>query len=59
MSDPDKTTSYGPGAFREKSFYEYGSELDTGKEVLLVPMDSRCVAGPCGTEEYVFDRHRS
>jgi Subtilase family len=52
LADPDKFESYVPGAFWAKDFY--GGRRFTDR--LLVPMDSRAVAGPHGRQDYAFYR---
>jgi len=58
LSDPDRFTSYEPGLFWAKSFEEPMKPAAASwyKDRLLVPMDSRTVASPCGTAEYAFYR---
>ncbi len=46
---PDDTTSYSKGEYWK--IYEHYNNNE-----LLVPMDSRCVASPTGTNDYVFYR---
>ena len=52
LADPNEFTSYEPGSWWQKYFYEDGLRAKT----LLVPMDSRTTASPTGTEDYVFYR---
>ena len=52
LSDPDQFSSYLPGLWWEKDFYD-GMPL---KQTLLVPMDSRTTASEQGPEHYVFYR---
>lgn len=55
FADPDAFSSYEPGLWWAPSFY--GDEESTlWIDRLMVPMDSRSVAGPGGTAEYVFYR---
>lgn len=60
LSDPNKASSYEPGSWWAKSFYE--TKFDMIKErldiddILLVPMDSRTTASPTGKDDYVFYR---
>lgn len=60
MSDPNEISSYEPGLFWAKRFYN--SEFDKKKkelkidEILLMPMDSRTTASPTGNNDYVFYR---
>ena len=52
LSDPNNFQSFEPGLWWQQRFYELGLTTDT----LLVPMDSRTIASPTGTEDYVFYR---
>ncbi len=52
LADPDRFESYEPGLWWAKAFYR--GQRPSGR--LLVPMDSRCTAGPDGTDEYAFYR---
>ena len=52
LADPDDFMSYEPGLWWQKDFYQKG----TLEQTLLVPMDSRTVASPTGTEDYFFNR---
>ena len=52
LADPDKFESYGPGLFWAVEFPE--AKWLTGR--LLVPMDSRTLAGWLGADEYIFCR---
>jgi hypothetical protein len=52
MNDPDLFESYEPGLFWEKYFYQSTEHVSR----LLIPMDSRTTASPCGVSEYVFYR---
>ena len=51
--DPETADSYGPGSWWAESYYQSG-QIVGGMEALLVPMDSRCVAGPSAVDEYAF-----
>lgn len=54
--DPNDIASAKPGMFWETSLYT-GEEVQgfkTETDLILVPMDARCVASPTGTEDYVF-----
>lgn len=51
-ADPEQVTSYEPGLWWARRFYEGHPAADR----LLVPMDSRTTAGPSSTDEYVFYR---
>ena len=50
LSNPDDFHSYGPGSWRQKSFYQNGE----AKGTLLVPMDARTTASPTGYQDYAF-----
>jgi len=52
LADPDRFESYGPGMFWAKRLGD--SRLP--KNALLMPMDSRCTAGPTGAKDYAFYR---
>jgi hypothetical protein len=52
LSDPDAFDSYEPGIWWSKYWWQWPGLSDT----LMVPMDSRAVASPRGTDEYVFYR---
>ncbi|MBN1312947.1 MAG: CPBP family intramembrane metalloprotease [Anaerolineae bacterium] len=52
-ADPDDFTSYEPGIFWADSYYGGNWFI---KDMLLVPMDSRTVAGPGSAAEYEFGR---
>ncbi len=52
LADPNQFSSYAPGNFWTKDFF---AGIVPGNR-LLVPMDSRTVASPEGTGEYVFYR---
>jgi len=66
LDDPNDSGSYGPGLFWAQQAYEMQPDLGTESRLegmaltygkpLLIPMDSRCVASPTGTEDYVFYR---
>ncbi len=51
LADPDRFESYVPGLFWEKQLPAGGMT-----DRLLIPMDSRTVASPCGVDEYAFFR---
>lgn len=53
LSDPDTSSSYTPGLFWQKEYYEGKYNLNN---TLLIPMDSRCTASPTGYRDYVFYR---
>lgn len=55
LADPDSATAYEPGSWWSRPFYIGSSRLRT-TDFLLVPMDSRAVAAPGGTDQYVFYR---
>jgi hypothetical protein len=52
LADPDTFESYEPGMFWAKGFYAGRRFSDR----LLIPMDSRTTASPCGADDYVFYR---
>jgi hypothetical protein len=56
MADPDRFESYRPGLWWADQFYAWSAAAGTGRETLLVPMDSRATASPTGPGEYVFYR---
>ncbi|MFC1634098.1 S8 family serine peptidase [Planctomycetota bacterium] len=53
-ADPDLFESYEPGLWWAKGFYD--SARMRGSDRLLIPMDSRTTASPCGSDKYVFYR---
>lgn len=53
LKDPDDAESYRPGLWWSEDFFK-GRGFWAKRPRLMVPMDSRCVASPCGTEDYVF-----
>jgi hypothetical protein len=50
MADPDIFESYEPGIFWANDFYNGWRFSDK----LLIPMDSRTTASPCGNDEFVW-----
>ena len=52
MADPDRFESYVPGMFWAKRL----ADQRLPKNALLMPMDSRCTAGPTGAKDYAFYR---
>lgn len=60
INDPNKASSYEPGSWWAKSFYNLGldrvKEINNVDDMLLVPMDSRTTASPTGKDDYVFYR---
>jgi len=54
LKAPDDPQSYEPGIWWAHFIYE-GKKISE-KELLLIPMDSRCVASPTGNEDYGFYR---
>jgi len=54
MANPERPASYGPGIFWQNNFFQRG--VGASSTTLLVPMDSRTVAAPDGTADYVFYR---
>lgn len=53
LTNPDDTSSYGPGEEWKSRFFMF-EKYSNAKEVLLVPMDSRCTASPTGDSDYAF-----
>ncbi len=54
LADPESYRNYRPvTAF---GFYPVSMDPAPPKTILFVPMDSRCVAGPTGPEDYAFYR---
>lgn len=53
MADPDTFESYEPGIYWAAGFYAHSIQFS---ESLLVPMDSRTVAGSASPNDYVFTR---
>jgi hypothetical protein len=53
LSNPDDTSSYGPGEEWKSSFFMF-EKYSKANEVLLVPMNSRCTASATGDSDYVF-----
>jgi hypothetical protein len=56
MADPDSFNSYEPGSWWSQKFFSALAPPASGREMLLVPMDSRCTASPTGVDDYVFYR---
>ncbi|MBL7187326.1 MAG: S8 family serine peptidase [Phycisphaerae bacterium] len=54
LANPDIFESYEPGLWWAKGFYD--SARMRGSDRLLIPMDSRTTASPCGSDKYVFYR---
>ncbi|MHC4476207.1 MAG: S8 family serine peptidase, partial [Planctomycetota bacterium] len=53
LADPDNFESYGPGLFWAQAFYD-NEAWAISTDRLLVPMDSRTTASPCGEDEFVW-----
>jgi hypothetical protein len=51
--DPEEASSYRPGSWWAKQFASNPAAFESVKR-LLIPMDGRTTAGPCGNEDYVF-----
>jgi hypothetical protein len=49
VKNPDDFASYGPGDFWRR-------QASAGSGMIMIPMDSRCTAGPTGEEDYAFYR---
>jgi len=56
LADPDRFESCRPGLWWLDEFYGQNVSSGSAREMLLVPMDSRCTASPTGAEDYVFYR---
>ncbi len=56
LTDPEAYQSYRPGLWWIKAFDSGRYKPTSIQDVLLVPMDSRCTAGPTGISDYVFYR---
>lgn len=52
MNNPNDLNQYQPGSWWSDSYFS--GDFDSNKEMLLVPMDSRCTASPTGENDYVF-----
>lgn len=52
LADPDIAASYSPASWWMEEFFQGKAEPDR----LLLPMDSRTLAGPAGPEDYAFYR---
>jgi hypothetical protein len=52
MSNPNDFNQYQPGSWWSDIYFS--GDFDSNKEMLLVPMDSRCTASPTGENDYVF-----
>jgi hypothetical protein len=53
VADPNDFSAYKPGLWWQQEFFNRGS---LPSNTLLIPMESRTVASPTGTEDYVFYR---
>lgn len=53
LLNPDESFSYSPGEEWKSSFFMF-EKYSKAKEVLLIPMDSRCTASPTGDSDYAF-----
>ncbi len=57
LKDPNRAVSYEPGLFWSSRYYSNDPRAkDSFANRLLIPMDSRTTAGPCGPDDYVFYR---
>jgi hypothetical protein len=56
LADPDRHESYRPAAWWLDQFYSGAGSAGASREMLLVPMDSRCTASPTSPTDYVFYR---
>jgi glycosyltransferase involved in cell wall biosynthesis len=52
INNPNDFNQYKPGSWWSDSYFS--GDFDSNKEMLLVPMDSRCTASPTGENDYVF-----
>ena len=52
LADPDAATSYGPGSWWAKHFWDGQMRFKPGRR-LCVPMDGRTTASPTGPDDYV------
>jgi len=53
LLDPNDFSSYEPGLVWSQFYYKKDSQKKY-KDTVMIPMDSRCVASPTGTSDYVF-----
>lgn len=57
LSDPNDLNSYDIGIWWQNMLYNEQSSFEKiTKNTIMVPMDSRCVASPTGSSDYVFYR---
>ena len=57
LKDPNLAESYEPGMFWSSEYYSGDSRAkEWWGNRLMIPMDSRTTASPCGADEYVFYR---
>lgn len=54
LGDPDLPASYGPGLWWAADYFATKGEGAWYADRLMFPMDSRTLASPTGTDEYVF-----
>lgn len=56
MGDPNNNDSYGPGIYWKDGLYNSKPEeqYQLFHNVVLIPMDSRCVASPTGPHDYAY-----
>lgn len=53
LADPESPSSYGPGSWWSRTYYQTGT-IVSGTEALLIPMDSRAIAAMSSSVDYAF-----
>ncbi|WMJ81826.1 S8/S53 family peptidase [Clostridium sp. MB40-C1] len=53
MKNPEDFKNYEPGMCWSDLFFKHNEKFNPS-EFIMVPMDSRCIASPTGTSDYVF-----
>lgn len=53
LADPESPSSYGPGSWWARTYYQTGTIM-SGMEALLIPMDSRATAAMTSSVDYAF-----
>lgn len=53
MKNPEDFKNYEPGMCWSDLFFKHNGKFNPS-EYIMVPMDSRCIASPTGTSDYVF-----
>lgn len=56
LKNPDEISSYEPGLFWAKDYYDNYEDYYINLGQALIPMDSRTTASPTGNNDYVFYR---